>query len=466
MAALQLVMVTVLCCVLAGNTFTSAVSFSRQRARKRSSDLTDGEELLRALEFLEQYDGERRPDSIGNMIDSNYVFLDDEDEGNYDDFIIPAYDPSLSRNVVDMNGLPPPPWMPRDDTGMGFNQAFNEPPPATIIGDSPGKMTIGQRIEEKADFNRLLNRLVEDAIMEEMLREDAEEAAEMIEEDMANDVTELSSYDAEPEVNYATYNNYDVNVASSPNEDDYGSLDESSYEELDSYDAGSDEDEIDKDLLEAVILRLAEGEMKQKLIEREEETSSDEDDIPNEDLDTEEEIDNFVENIMAELMEGSQDLADKLIDEIDEEKEILEEEEMLEKEDDDLPYGEVVFSDGWDTANLEPDDITCPALDYILDDCMVVDDFPGLGDDGYKEGFAEPCNRHQLCYFCSGTFGIPNKLCDESFKMELMSICNEDPECDFRAKYFWLSAIASRVPSPVALSSCKEPCVMGYLLDD
>lgn len=197
--ARQSIMVIILGCILADNAFTSAITFSRPIARKRS-DLTDGEELLQALEFLERYDGARRPGSLDNRIDSNYVLVDDDgdDVVDYDDLIIP-YDASLSQNLVDMNGLPPPPWTP--DFSRGINEAYNAP-----AGKGNSQMSIGQRVEQNADFNDLLNRLVEDAIMEDMLREDAAKAAEIIEADIADDATDGSSYSSEQEA--SKYNRY------------------------------------------------------------------------------------------------------------------------------------------------------------------------------------------------------------------------------------------------------------------
>ncbi|PIK59539.1 hypothetical protein BSL78_03525 [Apostichopus japonicus] len=128
--------------------------------------------------------------------------------------------------------------------------------------------------------------------MEDMLREDAAEAAEIIEADIADDATDGSSYSSEQEANYAVYDgSYDIDAPRTQwmtntvpawkshhikNEDGECSSFASFFLMLlkqlrtDTYDVDGEE-EIDKSLLEAVILRLAEGEMKQKLEEEEEE---------------------------------------------------------------------------------------------------------------------------------------------------------------------------------------------------
>ncbi|XP_071512141.1 uncharacterized protein [Diadema antillarum] len=108
----------------------------------------------------------------------------------------------------------------------------------------------------------------------------------------------------------------------------------------------------------------------------------------------------------------------------------------------------------------------CPVLDYILDDCSVIDGFRGLGSGGYREAFSSPCNRHQLCYTCSHSYGIPTNLCDEIYKAELLTLCNGDAECKQRAKYFWLAATNERTPPNFPLSVCSDKCVLDYLLGD
>ena len=42
----------------------------------------------------------------------------------------------------------------------------------------------------------------------------------------------------------------------------------------------------------------------------------------------------------------------------------------------------------------------CPILNYLVDDCSVIEGFRGLGADGYQQAFSRPCNRHQICYTC------------------------------------------------------------------
>lgn len=458
-------------CTLAGNTLTSAISFSRPIARKRS-ELADGEDLIQALKFLERYEGARRLGFLDNSISNDL-----SDYGNEQEMLMP-FVPSLPRNLVQGNELPPPPFALDDyplegpygdpyDWGQMFNTEIDRP-----MGGDQRRMTIGDRIQENVDFNQLMNRLIEDAVMEEVLREDAQEAAETLRADLADE--ESSSYSVEPELNY------------SETSDDYG-LDLPSYsidigdarlEELSDYSTSSEEDEeVDEELLEAVILRLAESELEQELSDEASGILEDNntemeppvEEIIQEDLNTEVKIDNFISKIMAELVAGSESLADKLMNEIEEEKGILDE-EAEDTEGSESSFEDVIFSNGWNSPSAESQQLvkredSCPALDYILDDCSVVDDFPGLGDEGYKDGFGESCNRHQLCYFCSGTFDIPTKLCDDTYKMELMNICNEDPECDFRAKYFWLSALASRESTDSILPVCREACVVGYLLN-
>ena len=66
----------------------------------------------------------------------------------------------------------------------------------------------------------------------------------------------------------------------------------------------------------------------------------------------------------------------------------------------------------------------------------------------------------------SKSYEIPTMLCDEIYKAELLTLCNGDPECKQRAKYFWLAATNDRTPPPVSLSLCSDNCVLDYLLRD
>lgn len=67
---------------------------------------------------------------------------------------------------------------------------------------------------------------------------------------------------------------------------------------------------------------------------------------------TEVKIDNFISKIMTELVAGSESLANKLMNEIEEEKEILDE-ETEDTEGSDSSFEDVIFSNGWDSPSVD-----------------------------------------------------------------------------------------------------------------
>eukprot|EP00057_Strongylocentrotus_purpuratus_P026607 XP_011681081.1 PREDICTED: FK506-binding protein 5 [Strongylocentrotus purpuratus] len=290
--------------------------------------------------------------------------------------------------------------------------------------------------------------------------------------------------------------------------------------------AGPLTEEEKEETLKDIIYRIVQDTLRKKLVESmigtedaEPDTSMESSIMEAGDSEEEESItddeDNLLNNLMVEIRDQVDELSSKIMKEI-------EEEEIDEGDDDDDDEAE--SSDGYfnerpitDESSSIPDEIideimedapssfvdqdvdtssssitelnedllsdeelinaikeivpsaeakVCPILNYLVDDCSVIEGFRGLGANGYQQAFSRPCNRHQICYTCSASYEIPTKLCDEIYKAELLTMCDGDPECMQRAKYFWLAATSDRTAPDVTLSLCSDRCVLDYLLSD
>ncbi|XP_022107034.1 uncharacterized protein LOC110988097 isoform X2 [Acanthaster planci] len=442
------------------------------------------EELLQALDFLEEYERGKANDWNTDHDDSGALYAGDAEADAFDlggnaiypegldlDFgqeteMYPDYGPAEDNNV-DIS-----PWLanlllqgsPEDqeiyaaevEQAEDLSEDLEDLLEALLVAEAEVEAAeeIDEAVaEETADIveeemeEMAVQNILDDIWAQEVLQEDAERELKWLlveEEDrLEREQDQEKAEDGEDPFKFEYFSSDEEGLAS-----DYGSDYSLSNSEEDF--VGESLDEAEKEELReeaAEILRLQ---------------------------DQEKEEEELRARRILETLVGS--LAEEAIQEEMEEEDAVEEDDEEEEEEGDTTSSLSVLDAGM--VDGEPDeeeeegveqedgDDECSSLQYFVDDCNIVNNYGDLGADGYKELFAGACNRHQLCYACGEYYDVGSKLCDELYKAEMLARCEADgTACKQRAKYFWLVARNNRIPAFESSPVCADPCVLSFLVE-
>ncbi|XP_002734166.2 uncharacterized protein LOC100371206 [Saccoglossus kowalevskii] len=240
----------------------------------------------------------------------------------------------------------------------------------------------------------------------------------------------------------------------------YGPYLDNVKQELIKYD--SDED-VSNEIANGIYLEDSEFDDESYRVEEDNEEEESDYDYSTQGEDAYEEMyEEVVAEAVKELEDEAADTARKMVDEML--LSLVREEEREEQEE---AEEEAVAEAERERLAEQYDSEECQILDYVVDNCEVIDLYEGLGDNGYREAFTGPCNRHQLCYICSDTYQLSETLCDKVFYGEMTEICEDSAACLMRAEYFLKVAQLRDVPenNPYLDFVCRNRCVLNALYE-